>query len=236
MNNYSYFKIKLNDYSCLFKKLYICPKNKGNMSTKAIKIPVQKRSIATKHKLKKAAKTLFANQGYYKTTSIQIAKTAGVPVGSFYNYFGNKKGILLELIEDFNEAFHQDTLHQMEAYIQNTIDQVSALENIEDILIQLINSPHLSDPFYKMFHALQFTEADVLKQAAKARTIEILFLEQLLAQINTFHSIPDIPVTARLLFTTGENLNLYINHLGISAGREKLIKETTLMFYRHIFA
>ena len=206
------------------------------MPTKEIKVPVQKRSIATRNKLKKAARTLFSDNGYYKITSIQIAKAAGVPVGSFYNYFGNKKGILLELIEDFNADFHQATIHQMEAYILSTIDQQSALENLERLLTKLIDSPYLSDPFYKMFHALQFTEADALQQAAKAREIEVRFLERFLAQINTFYPIPDIPLSARLLFTTGENLNLYINHLGINARQEKLIKETTRMFYHYIFS
>lgn len=205
------------------------------MPTKTNKIPVQKRSIVTRKKLKKAANVLFSQNGYYKVTSIQIAKTAGVPVGSFYNYFGNKKTILLELIEDFNEAFHQDTIHKMEDFIQNTVDQASALKNIEGILMQLINSPYLSDPFYKMFHALQFTEEDSLQQAAKARITELQFLEQFLAQINKFHHVPNIPLTARILFITSENLNLYINHLDIIAVPEQLIKEALLMYERYIF-
>jgi len=206
------------------------------MPTKSLKVPVQKRSIATRNKLKKAARQLFSTNGYYKITSIQIAKAAGVPVGSFYNYFGNKKGILLELIEDFNEAFHQDTLHQMEDYILNTIDKSSTLKNLEGMLTQLINSPYLSDPFYKMFHALQFTEEDALRQAAKARLIEIQFLERFMEQVSKFHPISDISLSARLLFTTGENLNLYINHLGINTDQGMLIKEAAILFYHYIFA
>jgi AcrR family transcriptional regulator len=205
------------------------------MSTKTNKKPVQKRSIATKKKLKKAARNLFSQNGYYKITSIQIAEAAGVPVGSFYNYFGNKKNILLELIEDFNGGFHQDTIHQMDEFIKNTIDQASAVENLKRILIQLINSPYLSDPFYKMFHALQFTEEDALQQAAKARAREVQFIEQFLNQVNNFQPIPDIPSKARLIFATGENLNLYINHLGTTVSSEQLINQAILMFERYIF-
>gem|GEM_PF-5943820 len=228
MNNYSFFQ-NPNSYLCIKETWRVMP-------SKSLKIPIQKRSIATRNKLKKAARTLFSNNGYYKVTSIQIAKAASVPVGSFYNYFGNKKGILLELIEDFNEAFHKETLHKMENYIQDTIDQASAKENLERMLVQIIDSPYLSDPFYKMFHALQFTEEDALQQAAKAREMEIHFLERFLRQVNEFHPIPNIPVSASLLFATGENLNLYINHLGTNVDQEKLIEEAALMFCRYIFA
>ena len=206
------------------------------MSVKEIKIPVQKRSIATRNKLKKAAKKLFSANGFYKVTSIQIAKEAKVPVGSFYNYFGDKKGILLELIQDFNDAFHQDTIHQFDTYILTTIDKASASKNLEKISRLLIDTPYLSDPFYKMFHALQFTEEDVLHQAAKARDTEIHFLERFLEQINQFHPIPNIPLTARMIFTTGENLNLYINHLKELSNIEQLVKEMVLMVHRYIFA
>lgn len=205
------------------------------MPKKILKAPVQKRSIATRNKLKRVAKQLFSENGFYKVTSIQIVKAAGVPVGSFYNYFGNKEGILLELIADFNEIFHQESIDQMDKYVLTTVDKASALKNLEHLIKSIISSPHLSDPFYQIFHALQFTEAAVCKEAAKARDIEFQFLERFLAQINQFHPVPNIPLTARLIFTTSENLNLYINHLESLADSEQMIKETILMFERYIF-
>jgi len=215
--------------------LYLPLKNKNNMPTKTLKTPVQKRSIATRNKLKKAARRLFAKYGYYKVTSIQIAKAAGVPVGSFYNYFGNKEGILLELIEDFNQAFHQEVVPKVAIYIENTIDRTSAIENLAHIFELILHSEHLIDPFYKMFHALQFTEDYALQQTAKARDLEIDYLERFLTKVDQFHSVPNIPLTARLLFTTGENLNLYMNHLEPLADSEELLKEMTLMFERYVF-
>ena len=205
------------------------------MPKKALKAPVQKRSIATRNKLKRVAKQLFSEKGFYKVTSIQIAKVAGVPVGSFYNYFGNKEGILLELIADFNAKFHQDSIEPMEMYVLTTIDKASALKNLAHLIQSIIASPHLSDPFYPIFHALQFTEPAVCEEAAKARDIELLFLERFLTQINQFHPVPNIPLMARLIFTTSENLNLYIHHLAPLGDAEQMIKEAILMFERYIF-
>ena len=92
----------------------------NDMPEKVIKKPVQKRSIATKNKLKKAARQLFSDNGFYPVTSIHIAKAAGVPVGSFYNYFGNKKGIFLALVRDFNETFHEEIRKPSKWRVQNS--------------------------------------------------------------------------------------------------------------------
>lgn len=41
-----------------------------------------------------AAKTLFAAEGFHATTTDQIARQAGIAVGTIYNHFGNKEEIL----------------------------------------------------------------------------------------------------------------------------------------------
>lgn len=44
-----------------------------------------------------AARTLFAKQGYEETTIAEIARAAGVGVGTVYLYFENKRRILVEV-------------------------------------------------------------------------------------------------------------------------------------------
>lgn len=44
-----------------------------------------------------AARTLFAKQGYEETTIAEIARAAGVGVGTVYLYFENKRQILVEI-------------------------------------------------------------------------------------------------------------------------------------------
>ncbi|HEY7355467.1 MAG TPA: TetR/AcrR family transcriptional regulator [Ktedonobacterales bacterium] len=44
-----------------------------------------------------AARTLFAKQGYEETTIAEIARAAGVGVGTVYLYFENKRQILVEV-------------------------------------------------------------------------------------------------------------------------------------------
>lgn len=59
--------------------------------------PRQARSREKRAALLHAAETLFTERGYAATTADDIAGAAGVSVGAFYNYFRNKKQILLAL-------------------------------------------------------------------------------------------------------------------------------------------
>ena len=205
------------------------------MEKNVIVAPKQKRSIATKNKIKKTARKLFAEQGYYTVTSNNIAAAAKVPIGSFYNYFGNKKGVLLELIKEFNQAYHFETIEQDRFQIQALSSKETAYEFISMALKRNILSPILADPFYKIIHALQFTEQDVLQLSEEVRVAEIENLTHFLEKINEFHPIEAIPVTAKVIHSSSENLALYIHHLGTKHEQDALINRTAKMFYGLIF-
>ncbi len=51
-----------------------------------------------------SARTLFAEQGYEETTIAEIARAAGVAVGTVYLYFQNKRQILIEVSITINTA------------------------------------------------------------------------------------------------------------------------------------
>ena len=51
----------------------------------------------TRSALLRAASTLFADQGYHQTSVPDIVRAAGVGHGTFYEYFGSRRAILVEL-------------------------------------------------------------------------------------------------------------------------------------------
>lgn len=61
------------------------------------RVPQQARSREKRAELLKAAEALFVERGYASTTADDIATAAGVSVGTFYNYFRNKRQILLAM-------------------------------------------------------------------------------------------------------------------------------------------
>jgi len=74
---------------------------------KPIREPKQKRSIQKKQLVIDTAKELFCKNGYHNTTTNEIAKQAGLSIGTLYSYFADKETILLELLEQYNEYFYK---------------------------------------------------------------------------------------------------------------------------------
>lgn len=64
------------------------------------RMPRQARSREKRASLMRASAQVFAERGYSSTSADAIAEAAGVSVGTFYNYFRNKRQILLALIID----------------------------------------------------------------------------------------------------------------------------------------
>lgn len=57
--------------------------------------------------LKTAAYGVFLKKGYKKAGISEIAKQAGVAVGSFYNYYNNKEAIFLDVYVEENDRVRQ---------------------------------------------------------------------------------------------------------------------------------
>jgi AcrR family transcriptional regulator len=72
---------------------------------KTVREPKQARSINTKERILDTAYRMFCEKGYYKTTTNEIAKAAGISIGSLYSYFKDKDTIFMEILERYHMAF-----------------------------------------------------------------------------------------------------------------------------------
>ena len=70
----------------------------------ATRVPTQKRSIEKKQRIKDAALKLMSEKGYFATSSNEIAREAGVSIGTFYSCFKDKKELYAELVDDIYTA------------------------------------------------------------------------------------------------------------------------------------
>jgi len=124
---------------------------------KNIRKPKQLRSIQMKEKILKAAYRLFCEKGFYKTTTNEIAKTAGVSIGSLYSYFKDRETILFEILELYHQQFIE---------IQNEFNVVS--DNITDkkvlihnLIENLIRNHEKSKKFNKELKVLYYSNPKV---------------------------------------------------------------------------
>ncbi len=76
--------------------------------------PQQARSRRTREKLIEAAVGCFERHGFEETTTAMIASEAGVAVGTVYNYFTDKREIILELLDRFDREVAGDVIAQLD--------------------------------------------------------------------------------------------------------------------------
>lgn len=72
---------------------------------KGTRAPQQQRSIDKKKKILDAAYETFCAQGYYKTTTIEIARRAGVSIGCLYSYFADKNDLFNAILDRYDAEF-----------------------------------------------------------------------------------------------------------------------------------
>ena len=128
--------------------------NSGNVKTRE---PKQKRSIEKKNKIIKAGFDLFCEKGYYNTNTAEIAKAAGVSTGIVYNYFKNKKDILIESLQYFSDSILIPMFDKL-----NSIDNLSDFSNLLNEIIDSLAESHIAlKSAYKEMLAMSNLDEDV---------------------------------------------------------------------------
>lgn len=70
-----------------------------------VREPKQSRSIQMKEKILEAALKLFCEKGFYKTSTNEIAKTAGVNIASLYSYYEDRDAIFFAILDRYHNQF-----------------------------------------------------------------------------------------------------------------------------------
>src|SRR6476620_1907967 len=92
--------------------------------------PSQERSRRRFHEIRRAARALLVEVGFEAFTSEQVALRAGVPIGSLYQFFGNKYAIICELDR-------LDTVN-VQAELEKFAAEITSLDWLE-LLVKLLD-------------------------------------------------------------------------------------------------
>lgn len=208
-------------------------KEENNKKTDLIRKPKQTRSIETKEKILKTALKLFCENGFYKTTTNEIAKQASVPIGSLYSYFKNKDMILLEILADYDQSFLDKIDNAIEEKINfSKSDKRIWIKIIIETLIELHNEskefilelqalnhsmPEVAEIHYA--HYLKIKEKIIESLEYFKDEIKVTDLEASAVIINDFIS----SIVDRVVFTNNE------------IGRDRIINEGVTVIYKYLF-
>jgi len=127
------------------------------MSESEIREPIQKRSIETKEKIIEAGFELICNDGYYKTNTSKIAKKAGVSTGIVYQYFKDKKDILLSGLDKYADDIFYPMLNMsnIKFYKNNFADIM------KDMIAKYIGNHKLSKTAHEEITAMTHSDKDI---------------------------------------------------------------------------
>lgn len=133
--------------------------------------PLQKRGIITRDKIRTAGIKLFSDIGYYNINSKDIAKEAGVAIGSFYAYYKDKKELFIDILNEFKRIKFEAVYYCNDKSQDIEIDDLSndkfklLMLSIKKFVANLINSSknYPSQFYIEMLH-LSYRDPEIKKE------------------------------------------------------------------------
>jgi AcrR family transcriptional regulator len=189
----------------------------------------ERRAAARRTLILEAAARLFAEKGFHRTTTKDIAEAADVSEGTLYNYFENKDEMLMGIMTLLVDAQHMNMLlsdglpvdarHFLRAMLQNRREMVEQSgEMMQAVLSEILVNPDLRQRYYQ---ELALPAIGLLTGHLQARS--------LMGQIRTV----DPALTARILvgLTTGLFILEVLGDPPIKVGWEELSEVITSVLF-----
>ncbi|HOO38945.1 MAG TPA: TetR/AcrR family transcriptional regulator [Deltaproteobacteria bacterium] len=199
---------------------------KGAM--KRVRIPQQKRSIERKKKIEKAALTLFAKKGINGTSSNEIARSAGVSIGTFYSYFENKRTLFLEILKEHLDAFVTDV------YSLKSDETISIQENVRQHIDKAFAVFDRHPSFHKEALVLKFSDKDVKKLFDDVEAEQLVILSELIRPYCTNRDPDELMEISKVIHSAVENIAHSVKFLDSPLNRDRLMDELTEMIYHYV--
>lgn len=143
-----------------------------------IRQPQKTNAIEKKNKIIEAGLKAFGEKGYYKTTTVEIAKLAGVSTGIVYSYFKDKKDILMHALGlYFSNVFHpmETALKTMAVPVDiettaRSFIQIAIQSHSENLVAheEMIAMSHLDEDVHLRFMELEHEITETVSGYLKA--------------------------------------------------------------------
>lgn len=193
------------------------------------RIPRQARSREKRDALLRSAAEVFTQRGYPATSADLIAETAGVSIGTFYNYFRNKRQILLALVTaQLDDIFGHLRLAQLD------LSRGNASQHIREAVAAALQENERSG-LQRVWQELMSSEPELIPYQ---QTIRDYAHQQLSAQLclaqqrgNTWEHL-DVEVTALAILALVDSLS---TRVGYPLEKQRIIDGVADLIYHAIY-
>ncbi len=193
----------------------------------------QERSRATVEALLDATARVLTKVGYDRASTNRIAATAGVSVGSLYQYFPNKEALVAALVARHNREILQ--------LVRDALEEVASLDLPAAVraMVTAALDAHLVDPTLHRIFAEQVPRMGQLAEieALERETFQLVrtYLEKRRREIST----KDLDAATSILVTTVEALThqFVINKpAALDGDRDHFIDEVTHLLVGYLMS
>lgn len=204
----------------------------AEQSQKCARKLCQTRSLETKEALIEAATLLFAEQGFHKVNTKDIAKAAGVSIGSFYGYYTDKKQVFLEIIKTYKEALLSAGM------CQNT--GTACEYGFDQVINYFINQKlQVAERYPLAFHLevnhMKYRDEDVSELLDSFTQREMsAFTHHMQSHIELLR-VTDLSMAAQLIYQINDNMIMAYLSTEDTVHQEALINEYKTMIARYLF-
>jgi TetR/AcrR family fatty acid metabolism transcriptional regulator len=147
--------------------------------------PIREQLVAARrNQILDAAARMFAEKGFHRATTKEVAQAAGVSEGTIYNYFANKGDLVIGIItrlakfdqldSEFAQAFQSDARGLLTAIFRDRTGRIEQnLEMVRAVLPEILINRELRERFYRQF---VLPIAELIEKNVQAR-VEMGYLQ-----------------------------------------------------------
>ncbi len=207
-------------------------------TSKKTREPQQSRSISTKEKIINSGVALFSKKGYHNTNSKEIARHAGVGVGSFYDYFTDKKQLLMMILVRHRSEVAQ-SLEKMQAGLAFDSTKKLTKEAKLSILTGFIN--YVMDfhdngsEFHSQIPRLRHLDPEIEEINNKWDEYEIKVIYNILKKPELGIKLDDYKTASILIHRATEDTAHYLMACNDEVKKAKIKKELIDMLGKYLF-
>jgi AcrR family transcriptional regulator len=194
----------------------------------SVRIPRQKRSMERKVRIMEAARELFAKKGLMGTSSNEIAREAGVSIGTFYSYFENKRALFLQILKEHLETFVTDI------YTLKTDDAISVKDNIREHILKAFGVFDRHPAFHREALLLKFTDPEVKRLFDEVEQEQLAIISDLVRPYCTTKDPKSLREVSKVMHSAVESIAHAVKFLDSPLDEDKLVDELSDMLFQYV--
>jgi AcrR family transcriptional regulator len=200
----------------------------------------QQRAKDTHAALLEAALEVFATKGFDDAQTPDIARAAGVSVGTFYRYFADKHQAFIEAITAHLERVHERVMSNLTVEVFRATltaeERRAAIDHVIEILFQIVaEQPQLQ----RVFIAMSLRDPEVMRIRSDFAARASAGVAALMVQVAPPGRIPDPEAAAQVIQIAAEEVAIVtMGGRGPPQSPERVVALRSAlaeMFLRYVF-